>query len=147
MITEASIVLLLFALNPIMNKYMLQFITVKSLILFTGVAYFLIAGLCIFLMNDKTIQNDFQTLNKQSNQYLWLFIVAFPVIHMITHYFYFSLIRDNKTFLATAIVASYPLLIAVFGYIFLNETFTMMDLLGVFCIVLGISILKPLDNK
>jgi drug/metabolite transporter (DMT)-like permease len=142
MITEASIVLFLFALNPIMNKYMLQFITVKSLILFTGFAYFLVAMVLVFFMNDKTIQTDFQTLNKSPKKYLWLFIAAFPLIHMLTHYFYFSLIRDNKTYLATAIVASYPLLTAILGFLFLNESFTIIHIVGILFIIMGVSILN-----
>lgn len=144
MIQEASIVLLLFAINPIMNKFMLGFISVKSLILLTGFAYFVIASLCLLFLNDKTIQNDLQTLNKPSNRYLWAFIVAFPIMHLITHYFYFSLIRDNKTYLAAAIVACYPLLIALFGYFILGEQVVAMDLLGILFIVIGLSIIQPL---
>jgi drug/metabolite transporter (DMT)-like permease len=144
MIQEAAIVLLLFAINPIMNKFMLGFISVKSLILFTGVAYFVIASLCLLFLNDKTIQNDLLTLNKPTNRYLWVFIVAFPIMHLITHYFYFSLIRDNKTYLAAAIVACYPLLIALFGYFILGEQVVAMDLVGILFIVVGLSIIQPL---
>jgi drug/metabolite transporter (DMT)-like permease len=144
MIQEAAIVLFLFAINPIMNKFMLGFISVKSLILFTGVAYFVIASLCLLFLNDKTIQNDLLTLNKPTNRYLWAFIVAFPIMHLITHYFYFSLIRDNKTYLAAAIVACYPLLIALFGYFILGEQVVAMDLVGILFIVVGLSIIQPL---
>lgn len=144
MIQEAAIVLFLFAINPIMNKFMLEFISVKSLILFTGVAYFVIASLCLLFLNDKTIQNDLLTLNKPTNRYLWVFIVAFPIMHLITHYFYFSLIRDNKTYLAAATVACYPLLIALFGYFILGEQVVAMDLVGILFIVVGLSIIQPL---
>jgi drug/metabolite transporter (DMT)-like permease len=146
MIQEALIVLFLFAINPIINKFILRFISVKSLILFTGFAYFVVAGLCLFFLNDKTIQNDLQTLNKPANRYLWAFIIGFPIVHLITHYFYFSLIRDNKTYLATAIVACYPLLIAVFGYFILGEQVVAMDLLGILFIVIGLSIIQPLKD-
>ena len=144
MIQEAIIVLFLFAINPIMNKYILGFISVKSLILFTGFAYFVVAGLCLFVMNDKIIQNDLQTLNKPANRYLWIFIITFPIIHMVTHYFYFSLIRDNKTYLAAAIIACYPLLIAFLGYFILGEQVVAMDILGIAFIVFGLSIIQPL---
>jgi len=144
MIQEAIIVLFLFAINPIMNKYMLGFISVKSLILFSGFAYFVVAGLCLFFLSDKTIQDDLQTLNKPANRYLWALIIAFPIIHMFTHYYYFSLIRDNKTYLAAAIIACYPLLIALLGYFILGEQVVAKDLLGVIFIVLGLSIIQPI---
>jgi drug/metabolite transporter (DMT)-like permease len=143
MIQNSIIVLFLFAINPIMNKYVLGFISVKSLILFSGFAYFVVAGLCLFLLSDKTIQTDLQTLNKPANRYLWAFIIAFPIIHMFTHYFYFSLIRDNKTYLAAAIIASYPLLIALLGYFILGEQVAVMDLVGILFIVVGLSIIHP----
>ncbi len=142
MITEAIIVLFLFALNPIMNKYMLQFISVKSLVLFTGIIYFLIASLFLFLLYDKDILKDFQTLYKNNNKYLWLIMLSFPIIHMITHYFYFSLIRDYKTYIATAIVASYPLITAILGYILLNESFTLEHIIGIIFIIIGVFILR-----
>lgn len=142
MITESLIVLFLFALNPILNKYMLKFISVKSLVLFTGVMYFFIALIFIFMLYDKQIYNDFNILCKNENKNLWLLMILFPIIHMITHYFYFYLIHDYKTYIATAIVASYPLVTAFLGYFILNEEFTLTDLLGIVFIILGIFILK-----
>ena len=140
MIQETIITLILFAINPVINKYMLQFISVKSLVLITGLAYIFVSSILMLFLYDKEIQKDFDTLF-QKGKYLWLIMLAFPLIHLITHYFYFSLIRDNKTYFATALVASYPLLTALFGYLVLNETITIMHIVAIILIISGVSIL------
>jgi len=142
MILETIITLCLFAINPVINKYMLQFISVKSLVLITGLTYIIVSTILTFFLYDKEFQKDFDTLFKNNGKYLWLIMLSFPVIHLITHYFYFSLIRDHKTYFATALVASYPLLTAVFGFLMLNETITISHIIGIAFIVSGISILN-----
>ena len=142
MILETIITLCLFAINPVINKYMLQFISVKSLVLITGLTYIIVSTILTFFLYDKEFQKDFDTLFKNNGKYLWLIMLSFPIIHLITHYFYFSLIRDHKTYFATALVASYPLLTAVFGFLMLNETITISHIIGIAFIVSGISILN-----
>lgn len=142
MIIETLITLCLFAINPVINKYMLQFISVKSLVLITGLSYIIVSTILAFLLYDKELQKDFNTLFQNSGRYLWLIMLSFPLIHLITHYFYFSLIRDHKTYFATALVASYPLLTAAFGYLVLNETITISHIIGIVFIVSGVSILN-----
>lgn len=142
MISETIITLLLFAINPVINKYMLQYISVINLVLLSGVAYVFISAILIFFLYDKDFQKDFNKLFNSGNKYLWLIVLALPVIHIITHYFYFSLIRDNKTYFVTALIASYPLLTAIFGYLILNETFSFIDIIGIIFIIIGVTILN-----
>ena len=142
MIIETIITLCLFAINPVINKYMLQFISVKSLVLLTGLAYIFSSSIITFFLYDKEMQKDFNTLLKKDGKYLWLIMLSFPVIHLITHYFYFSLVRDHKTYFATALVASYPLLTSGFGFLFLNETVTILHIIGIAFIVCGVSVLQ-----
>lgn len=149
MFTETIITLCLFAINPVVNKYMLRFISVKSLVLITGLAYIFISAILIFLFYDKELHNDFYKLfqyNGNGNgKYLWLIMLALPVIHILTHYFYFSLIRDYKTYFITALIASYPLFTAVFGYLLLNETITISHIIGILFIISGVSILNTTE--
>lgn len=140
MIQETIITLILFAINPVINKYMLQFISVKSLVLITGLAYIFVSSILMLFLYDKEIQKDFDTLF-QKGKYLWLIMLALPILHVITHYFYFSLVRDYKTYFVTALIASYPLLTALFGYLVLNETITIMHIVAIILIISGVSIL------
>lgn len=142
MILETFITLCLFAINPIINKYLLKYISVKSLILISGFAYVFISTILIILLYDKELQNDFNKLFENSGKYLWLIVLLIPLMHLITHYFYFSLIRDYKTYFITALVASYPLFTALFGYLILNETITILHIIGIIFIVCGISFLN-----
>lgn len=142
MIIETLATLCLFAINPVINKYMLRFISVKSLVILTGAAYVFVSSILIWLFYDKEMQRDFQTLTNSGGKYLWLIMLAFPLIHIITHYFYFSLIRDHKTYYITALMASYPLLTALFGYLFLSETITVSHIIGITLIVGGVLILN-----
>ena len=140
MIQETLITLLLFAISPVVNKYLLQFISVKSLVLLTGMAYILTSSLLLFLFYDNEIEKDILHLFK-NGKYLWLILLILPLMHIITHYFYFSLIRDYKTYFVTALVASYPLLTALFGYLVLNETISLIHVIGILFIVTGVSLL------
>lgn len=142
MITETLITLFLFAINPVINKYMLQYISVMNLVLFSGVAYIAISAILIAILYNREMKHDFGVLFENHRKYLWLIVVMLPVIHIITHYFYFSLIRDNKTYYVTALIASYPLLTAIFGYLILNEGFGVLDMLGIVLIVAGVSVLN-----
>jgi drug/metabolite transporter (DMT)-like permease len=140
MIIETLITLVLFAVNPVINKYMLRYISVKGLVLITGLAYMVVTPIMVALLYDKELNTDFATLY-QKGKYLLPILLAFPLIHLITHYFYFSLIRDNKTYFVTALVASYPLLTALFGYLALNETITLIHIFAIGLIVSGVTIL------
>lgn len=142
MIPETLITLFLFALNPVINKYMLKYISVKGLVLITGITYFFIAGILIFILYDRQLETDFKTVYLNGNTWLILLMLSFPLIHIITHYFYYSLIHDYKTYFVTAIVASYPLFTAILGYLVLGETITVMHLIGILLIVSGISVLN-----
>lgn len=141
MITETLITLCLFAINPVINKYMLKFISVKSLVLITGLSYIIVSTILTFLLYDKELQKDFNQLFENKGKYLWLIMLSFPLIHLITHYFYFSLIHDYKTYYVTALMATYPLLTAGFGYLFLKETITIKHIIGIILIITGVSFL------
>jgi len=140
MIIETIITLILFAINPVINKYMLQYISVKSLVLITGLAYMFVTPILVVFLYDKELQSDFSALFKKG-KYLWVILLVFPLVHLITHYFYFLLIRDNKAYFVTALVASYPLLTALFGYLMLNETITMVHIFAIVLIISGVTIL------
>lgn len=140
MIQDAILTLTLFAINPVLTKYMLRFISIKSLVLLTGIAYLFVSSILLLFLYDKGIQKDIDMLF-QRGHYLGLMLLGFPLIHIITHYFYFSLIRDNKTYFATALVSAYPLLTTVFGYFVLHETITLRHIIAISLIVTGVSLL------
>ena len=121
---------------------MLKFISVKSLVLITGLFYFVISAIVVFLLYDEKLQKDFYKLFENNNKYLWLIMLSLPLIHLLTHYYYFSLIHDYKTYFVTALVASYPLFTAAFGYLILGETISILHIIGVLLIVSGVSILQ-----
>ena len=80
-------------------------------------------------------------MTRNVNVYGALLITAL-LTFVVANYFYLGALRDNKTYLVTAVVASYPMITALFGYLFLNEAMTAGHLLGIVAIVFGIVMLN-----
>lgn len=140
MLTEL-LVLCLFAFNPILYKYALNSISIESVLLFSGLVYFIISIVFLLMIRNDDFMKDIKKIFR-TNEWLWLILLIIPIFHVITHYFYFHLIRDNKTYLATALMSTYPLLTALFGFWFLGETVEITHIIGVIFIIMGVILIK-----
>jgi len=64
------------------------------------------------------------------------------LIFIIANYLYLSAIKTNKAYLVTAIIASYPIITAIIGYLILGEKVEMQHIIGIFLIIGGILMLR-----
>lgn len=60
---------------------------------------------------------------------------------LIGQFFYFSALRMGETSIVVGIASTYPLVAFALSLIFLNESFTLLKLLGIILIVSGILLL------
>jgi drug/metabolite transporter (DMT)-like permease len=84
--------------------------------------------------------NDIRLMNKQKGLYFILLCTA--LMGLIGTYFYLYLLKDSPAFLVTSLIATYPLITTIAGYIFLNEVASFTQLIGVITIIAGVGILR-----
>jgi len=141
MLVECGIVAIIFGLMPVLNKYILEFIQVDSFIVLSGLIFFVMVVGYLLVFGYKPMLADIVTLNR--NVVVWGALGVTAILtFLVANYFYLSVIRDHKAYLVTAIVASYPMITALFGYLFLGEAMTLGHLVGIGAIVFGIVLLN-----
>ena len=106
--------------------------------------YFIMVLLYVALTNRNDLYLDIGILNE--NMHLYPLIILSAVSTMIVaNYFYSTLIKNNKAYLVTAIISSYPAITAILGYMLLNETISIKQTIGIFMCITGVFLLvgKP----
>ncbi len=140
MLIECVIVSLVFGMTPILNKYILKYISVESMIVLMGTVYLLLIPLFIS-SNKSTLSRDIDTLYKHPHVYPLIILSSF-LIFGVANYYYLTVLKDNKTAVVTAIIASYPLITALSGYILYNEMLNMTQIIGIMLIVSGVAVVQ-----
>lgn len=141
MLPECLIVAVIFGFTPILNKYILHYIQTECFIIFLGLFYFLMALLYVLFVYQEKILSDIRVLNKNKSIYALLALSAL-LTFIVANYFYLTVIKTNKVYIVTAIIASYPLITALGGYFLLNETITLAHIIGMLFIISGVFILN-----
>ena len=140
MLYECAIVALIFGSTPLINQYILKHIEVESFISILSVFYFGMVLLYVALTNRTDLYLDIGTLN--DNLHLYPLIALSAVLTLIVaSYFYSKLIKNNKAYLVTAIISSYPAITALLGYLLLNETISVKRFVGIFMCITGVFLL------
>lgn len=71
-----------------------------------------------------------------------LIVLTCLLIYVAATFFYMQVIKGHKTYVATSIIASYPIITVILGYLLFNENVTLSHLLGVFLVIAGIVLLS-----
>lgn len=137
---EYLFVLLMFGIRPIIYKYMLPTIQIESIVLISGVLYALLASFYILFITPSKVVKDLRIMNQHKGMYVLL--LASALLSLFATYFYLYLLKDLSAFLVTAMIAAYPLVTAAAGYLFLNESVTFTQFIGIVIIVCGVGILN-----
>jgi drug/metabolite transporter (DMT)-like permease len=140
MIPQCLTVACLIGLRPIINKHLLKLINVNSLIVFSGIINFIFILLYIlFIERDNVIKDFHKIRNDKTALFLMVFITF--CIFIVIDYATFELLKIHKAYLIESVIAIYPLITMLFGYLILNETVSYTHFLGVIFIITGIILL------
>lgn len=140
MLYECAIVALIFGSTPLINQYILKHIEVESFISILSVFYFVMVLLYVALTNRTSLYLDIGTLNDNVHLYPLIVLSAASTL-IVASYFYSKLIKNNKAYLVTAIISSYPAITALLGYLLLNETISVKRFVGIFMCITGVFLL------
>ena len=134
------LVFLIYGTRPILYKYIVPYINVESMILISGMFYFILAIFYVYFTKPTKLMHDIRTMNKTPSLYAWLWLTA--LLGLIATHFYLDLLKDSSAFLLTAVLSAYPLVTAVAAYLFLNEVITRKQFVGMLVIIVGVMILN-----
>jgi drug/metabolite transporter (DMT)-like permease len=134
------LIFLIFGTRPVLYKYIVPYIQVESMILISGLFYFILAIFYVYFTKPTKLIQDIRTMNKTPSLHIALWFTA--LLGLIATHFYLDLLKDSSAFLLTAVLSAYPLVTAVVGYLFLNEVVTRKQLIGMLVIIVGVMILN-----
>lgn len=136
MILECLMVSTIYGINPIMYKHAVGFISVESFIIIFGLFYFAITLIFMYYFRHKLVK-DIDVLRGNSHVYGVIFVSAL-LLFIFGDYVYVSLLENNKSYIVTSIVAAYPLVTILFGWLLFNEEIKAEHFAGVLSIILGV---------
>jgi len=140
MIFETLLATFILGIVPIVNKYIIKFINIDTLLLTSTLFLFVVSFLYMFFSSEK--KNIYKDLmNIQKNKYLYLLIFITSIFVFIANYLYLFVLNKNSAFIVTAIIASNPIITAIFGYFLLKENISFKNFIGMIGIITGVILL------
>ena len=137
------LIFLIYGTRPVLYKYIVPYIQVESMVLISGMFYFILAIFYVYFTKPTKLIQDIRTMNKTPRLYAWLFLTA--LLGLIATHFYLDLLKDSSAFLLTAVLSAYPLVTAAAAYLFLNEIITRKQMIGIVVIIAGVMMLNISD--
>jgi len=134
-------VLLTYGITPLLNKHILEHISVEGYIFMSSLLYFLTAVIIYLIFFRNTFNNDFSVLKSKPYLAGLIMLYSFSIL-FVTEYLYFKVLRNNKAYLLTALLASYPLVTIGLSYLFFKEAIEFAHIIGAVLIIMGVIIIS-----
>ena len=141
MILECLSVATIYGITPLMEKHITQFIEIESFIILSGLIIFMCCALYMFFFDKNKLWKDIQTIKNDPILIFLLFLTAF-LIYIVASFIQKSVIKKHKAYLVTSIIATYPIITVILGYLLFNEEITLTHMFGVLLIISGVVILN-----
>ena len=141
MLFECLITSCIYGITPIMEKHLLQFIEIETFILLNGLIIFLFCSVYwVFFVREK-IWKDIKVI---SNNYFLIFLLFFTAffIYIVAIFLYMKVLKHNKTYVGTALIASYPIITVILGYLVFSEEISFIHMIAIFMITFGVILLN-----
>ena len=122
----------IFGVTPVLNKYILQSISVDQLVVMSGILFGIASAVY------GSYRGLWPSIQKVAGETWGLVALSAGLIFVVANYLYLTAIRDGKTYLAAAITASYPLVTALCGYLLFREAVTVQHLVGIGLVIGGV---------
>lgn len=133
----AFIIAIIWGINPIIHKLLLNDISYHTIIIFSGITFF-IASLIYSYIYYKDIYKD---INKENNKIIYIIICAFLGLFLANILYYNALKYTNNVSIITTITALYPLVTLLLSYFILYEKISIINFIGIILIMIGIILL------
>ena len=135
---------LIWGVGPIIDKYMMKYMDIITLMLIISVIY-LLAVIALVIKNRKLVIRDYNNMKNIKNyKVLLLVLVSFSLT--VANYGYLFAVNSGNTALATILTSLYPIITLLIGYRFLKEKMTKLELGGFLLILCGIMLINYSKN-
>lgn len=124
----------LWGLAPVIHKLVLKNINPITVFILSGVIYSITMAFFITTQID-TLKKDIPKIEMRD---LGLIAFASIIDAFLANFLYYNVLKDNESYIVSALIFSSPAFTLLLGYLFLKENITLMGVLGVFFIVLGV---------
>jgi len=130
----ALLISFFWGIQPIIHKLLLRKINPKTMLILNSTVYFF----CIIWFTIYNYQ-EFKTDLKNMDLKSFLIIVFTAVITaFLANMIYFYILKNNDSYIVSALIYSSPVFTLIFAYLFLKEKITKYGLIGVIFIIIGI---------
>lgn len=137
---------LIWGIGPIIDKYMMKYMDIITLMLIISVIY-LLAVIALAIRHRKIVIKDYNNMKNIKNYKVLLFIlVIFSFSLTLANYGYLFVVNRGNTALATILTSLYPIITLIIGYRFLKEKMTKLELAGFLLILFGIMLINYSKN-
>lgn len=120
---------LIWGISPIFEKYLLRKINILSFIILGSGIQFIAALLLMTYYDNEYIVKDVEILWNDNSIMIAVFIIT--ILLFISKYLYLYIVNNDKSIALVVILTSiYPVSTLIFGYLYLNETITLEELLA-----------------
>lgn len=130
-------ILSVFGSTPLLHKHILEHISAESHIFFSTMFYFLLMIIGYILFFQDSVKRDFSILLKKPYLFGLIFVYAAALL-FVGEYLYYKVLHDHKTYLITAILATYPIITLAISYWFFEEKIELTHIVGSLLIVGGL---------
>ena len=137
LVSLSLLVALLWSISPIIYKHSLSTISQSTLIVVSGLIYF-IASAAYFFLHKTTIIKELSS--PKNTGLLWLLVVA-NIAVFVGQVIYIFTIEKGTSYAAVALASASPLFVLLLSYLFLREEITFKHAIAVVIIVIGIMLL------
>ena len=120
---------------PVMEKKILEHVSIKTLLVLFGLLYGLMS-LILGIYYHKEIFEDLKDkkiLEKISIKALLFMVILYIVGSLI----YYILLKDNQSHVVVALTYTTPIFVTLFSYLTAKEEITKKSILGIVLIVIG----------
>lgn len=137
LVIYSLIVAAIFGLTPILEKYILKSITIETVMILSGLFYGAFMVIYVFCCHGPHFMTDLHTMAERPALWILVALSAFLIL-IVANFLYLSVLRDHKTYLATAITASYPFFTVAAGFLLFNEMISVTHFIGILLITGGV---------
>ena len=130
-------ILSVYGITPLLNKHILEHISVEGHIFFSTIVYFFTAILLYLLFFQDTVHRDISVLSKKPYLCILVFLYAFSIL-FVAEYLYFKVLRNHKAYIITALLAAYPLVTLAISFWLFEEKIELTHIVGALFIISGI---------
>lgn len=140
---SAFLVMLLWGLQPILQKHLVNQLPQKMVMILTGTAYF--SSLLIFgLMNNKELQVSAQ---KVTSKHILTAIVSAGLCSFLGNILFYKLLSVHDAHFVSAFTSAFPVMTMVFAFLLLKENITKLSAVGIIFVSLGLWMMAMGKNK